>query len=99
MLLDKQRIKRTKEDLGLTAAEKFCGFVIHVPKNDEFIGKIEETSFGKVIGYSPIPDYAIKYKRYDKAIKAAKKCDKYKTVIGFLFDLGSKHFVGFEHSI
>lgn len=96
MLLDKQRVKKVKEELGLTDAAKFCGFVIHIPENDEFIGKIEETSFGKVIGYATIPDYAIKFRRYDKAVKAAKKCDKYKTVIGFLFDLGEQHIVGFE---
>lgn len=96
MLLDKQRVKKIKENLGLTDAAKFFGFVIHIPENDEFIGNIEETSFSKVIGYSPIPDYAIKYRRYDKAVKASKKCDKYKTMIGYLFDLGDHHFVGFE---
>ena len=96
MLIDKQRVKKIKENLGLTDAAKFCGFVIHIPVNDEFIVKIEETSFGKIIGYAPIPDYAIKYKRYDKAVKIAMKCDKYKTVIGCLFDLGEHYLFGFE---
>lgn len=96
MLLDIQRVKKVKEELGLPDAAKFCGFVIHIPENDEFIGKIKETPFGKIIGYAPTPDYAIKYRRYDKAIKAAMKCDKYRTLIGFLFDLGDRHYVGFE---
>jgi hypothetical protein len=92
MLLDKQRIK---EDLGLTDATKFCGFVIHIPKNDEFIGKIQEAPYSKVIGYVPIPDYALKFSSYEKAVKTSKKCDKYINIIGYLFDLGKQHFVGF----
>lgn len=96
MSSDKHRIKKVKEDLELNDSAKFCGFVIHIAENDEFIGKIHETSFGRVIGYVPIPDYAINYKRYDKAVKAAKKCDKYNTVIGYLFDLGDHHIIGFH---
>jgi hypothetical protein len=99
MSLDKQRIRNIKESLGLNDATKFCGFVIHIPEKDEFIAKIEDNGFVKVIGYSPIPDYAIKYKRFDKAIKASTKCDKYKTVIGYLFDCGELHYVGFEGGI
>jgi hypothetical protein len=96
MLLDKQRIKRMKHTLGLSTCSQFCGFVIHVPRRDEFIASINESGFRKLIGYTSIPDYAIKYKRYDKALKASKKCDKYKTVIGYLFDLGEHHYVGLE---
>jgi len=96
MILDKQRVKNVKEYLGLTDAAKFCGFVIHIPENDEFIAKIEDNDFVKIIGYSVIPDFAIKYKLYDKALKASTKCVKYKTVIGYLFDLGEQHFVGFD---
>jgi hypothetical protein len=96
MKLDKQRVKNLKEYLGLTDAAKFCGFVIHIPENDEFIAKIVDNGFVKLIGYSCIPDYAIKYNRYDRAIKASIKCDKYKTVIGYLFDCGEQHFVGFD---
>jgi hypothetical protein len=70
--------------------------VIHIPENDEFIAKIEDNNFIKLIGYSATPDFAIKYKRYDKAINASNKCDKYKTVIGYLFDLGEQHIVGFS---
>jgi hypothetical protein len=97
MLLDKQRVKKVREELGLTDDTKFCGFVIHIPENDEFIGKIQETPLTKIIGYVPIPDDAIKYRRYDKAVKAAKKCNKYRTVIGYLFDFGNQHFVGFDN--
>jgi len=94
MLLDRQRVKKVKTELGLTDAAKFCGFVIHIPGNDEFIARIEETPFSIVIGYTPVPYYAIKYSRYDKAVKAAKKCDKYTTVIGYLFDLADHYYVG-----
>jgi len=96
MILDKQRVKNVKEYLGLTDAAKFCGFVIHIPENDEFIAKIEDNDFVKIIGYSAIPDFAIKYKRYDKALKAATNCVKYKPIIGYLFDCGDQHFVGFD---
>jgi len=96
MILDKERVKNVKEYLGLTDAAKFCGFVIHIPENDEFIAKIEDNGFVKIIGYSPIPDFAIKYKRYDKALKASTKCVKYKTIIGYLFDIGEQHCVGFD---
>jgi len=96
MILDKQRVKNVKKHLGLTDVAKFCGFVIHIPENDEFIAKIEESDFVKIIGYSAIPDFAIKYKRYDKALKASTKCVKYKTIIGYLFDCGEQHFVGFD---
>jgi len=96
MILDKERVKNVKEYLGLTDAAKFCGFVIHIPENDEFIAKIEDNGFVKIIGYSPIPDFAIKYKRYDKALKASTKCDKYTTIIGYVFDIGDQHLVGFE---
>jgi len=99
MKLDKQRVRNVKKHLGLTDAAKFCGFVIHISENDEFIAKIEDVGFVKIIGYSPTPEYAIKYNRYDKAIKASTKCDKYKTIIGYLFDLGEKHFVGFDIKI
>jgi hypothetical protein len=96
MILDKQRVRNVKEYLGLTDAAKFCGFVIHIPENDEFIARIEDNGFVKFIGYSPIPDFALKYKHYDKAVKSSKKCDKYKTIIGYLFDCGEQHFVGFN---
>jgi hypothetical protein len=96
MILDKQRVKNVKEHLGLTFAAKFCGFIIHIPENDEFIAKIEDNDFVKIIGYSPIPDFSIKYKYYNKALSASKKCDKYKTVVGFLFDCGEQYCVGFE---
>jgi len=96
MSLDKQRVKNVKKYLGLTDAAKFCGFVIHIPENDEFIAKIEDNGFVNIIGYSPIPDFAIKYKRYKKALKTSTKCVKYKTIIGYLFDCGDLHFVGFD---
>ena len=96
MSLDQQRIKNIKNDLGLNDTAKFCGFVIHIPENDEFIAEIEERGFVKIIGYSASPDYAIQYRRYDKAIKAANKCDKYVTIIGYLFDLGEQYFVVFD---
>jgi hypothetical protein len=96
MTLDKQRIKNIRIAFNIPLAAKFCGFVIHIPENDEFLAKVEDNNFVKLIGYSAIPDYAIKYKRYNKAIKVSKKCDKYKTVIGYLFDLGKQHIVGFE---
>jgi hypothetical protein len=99
MLLDKQRVNRMKNTLGLPICTQFCGFVIHIPENDEFIASIDENNFRKLIGYTPIPDYAIQYKRYDKAIKASSKCDKYRTVIGYLFDLGELHCVGFEEDV
>lgn len=95
-MLDKQRVKNVKEYLGLTAAAKFCAFVIHIPDNGEFIAKIYETPYCNVISYAPIPDYTLKYRHYEKAVKLSKKCDKYKTAIGFLFDLGTQYFVGFE---
>ncbi|MGL1958685.1 MAG: hypothetical protein OCD00_15365 [Colwellia sp.] len=95
MSLDKQRIKRVRENLELPSTANFCGFVIHIPENDEFIARIENNGIVKLIGYSPIPDYAMKFRRYDKAIKTAQKCDKYKTIIGYLFDLGKQHCVGF----
>ncbi len=96
MSLDKQRVKKVKNKLGLTDAAKFCGFVIHIPENDEFIARMKDEGFIKIIGYSPTPDFAIKYKRYDKALKASTKCVKYKTIIGYLFDCGEQHFVGFN---
>jgi len=96
---DIQRVENLKEYLGLINEAKFCGFVIHIPENDEFIAKIEDNNFIKIIGYSAIPDFAIKYKRYDKALKASTKCVKYKSVIGYLFDLGVHHYVGFESVI
>ena len=52
MSLDKQKIK--KKNSGLLILKIFCGFVIHITENDEFIGEIEETPFGKIIGYTPI---------------------------------------------
>lgn len=42
MSLDKQKIKKISEDLELPSTAKFCGFVIHIPENDEFIAKIHE---------------------------------------------------------
>lgn len=96
MLLDKQRVKNMKNSLGLPKKTKFCGFVIHVPICDEFIANIQENKYSKVIGYSAIPDYALKFSSYEKAVKTSKKCDKYETVIGYLFDLGKQHFVGFH---
>jgi hypothetical protein len=72
MLLDKQRVKNVRDLLGLTDEAKFCGFVIHIPEKDEFIAKIQEYKFGKIIGYAPLPDYAIKYRRMTKQLKQQK---------------------------
>ena len=98
MLLDKQRVKNVKNSLGLPNKTKFCGFVIHIPLCDEFIAEINENEFSKLIGYSSTPEYALKFSSYDKAVKTSKKCDKYKTVIGYLFDVGKQHFVGFVNN-
>ena len=49
MSLDKQRVKKVREELGLTDDAKFCGFVIHTPENDEFISKIQETHLLKLL--------------------------------------------------
>ena len=84
--------------LGLTNKAKFCGFFIHIPICDEFIAEINENEFSKVIGYSSIPDYALKFSSYENAVKTSNKCDKYKTVIGYLFDLGIQNFVGFVNN-
>ena len=64
-------------------------------KNNEFIAKIQENGFVTLTEYAPIPDNAIKYRPYDKAIKASKKCHRYETVIGYLFDLEEQHILGF----
>ena len=64
-------------------------------KNNEFIAKIQENGFVTLTEYTPIPDNAIKYKQYNRAIKASKKCHRYETVICYLFDLGEQRIVGF----
>jgi hypothetical protein len=56
MSLNKQRVKKVKSELGLTNAAKFCGFVIHIPENDEFIAQIEDKGFMTIIGYVLTPD-------------------------------------------
>jgi len=96
MSLDTQRIKKMKTILGFPDAVKFCGFVIHIPINGEFISKINSNKFFNIIRFAQTPDYAIKYMRYNKAIKASKKYDRYMTVIGYLFDLVERHIVVFE---
>jgi hypothetical protein len=96
MSLNKEKIKNIREMFNIPNSAKFCGFVIHIPENDEFIATIEDNNFVKIIGYSATPDFAIKYRRYDKAITASKRCDKYKTIIGYLFDLGERYFVALE---
>lgn len=72
---------------------KFIGFVIYIPESDEFVRSINEDKYLKLFEFVQTPYLEKIFKRYDKAIRMAKK---YNTLIGYLFETYENFTVGYE---
>ncbi len=60
--------------------------------------KIQEHGFSKLIGYPPIPDYAIKFRRNDRALETAKNVISMKQLLVIYLMLKTV-FVGFDNEV
>lgn len=73
-------------ELDLPDSTKFCGYVIHLPDNEEFLHSISETKIKTVRKFCDTPEHAKRYKTKFSAAQDAKKC-KQKTDICYLLEL------------
>jgi len=86
-------LKKAIKIWGFPSNTKFEGYVVHLPETDEFLAKHNSDSDGDLWGWTPIPDYAIKYKKLKDAQSVIDAYDKTKAVIGRLLDVGPQHIV------
>lgn len=92
MKIQDDKISAVIKEIGLPDTAKFCGYVIHLPNEDEFVADIIETQASVVRKFCNLPELAKRYQDTKKALKDAKHC-KQETMICFLFDSGAQYFV------
>jgi hypothetical protein len=90
-------IKKTKitdvlQELGLPESSVFCGYVVHLPEEDEFLAVVRESAAMIHRGFSKTPETAKIYQDYKKALKEAKHC-KQETIVCLLFDVENQFII------
>lgn len=88
--------KTTAEDIikehGLPEDAKCLGYVVHLPVEDEFLGKVINTPEMTQRFFTKTPDMAKVYSNHKKAIRDAKKC-KQDAIVCLLFDVDDQYAV------
>lgn len=92
MALKKTKITDVIQELGLPESSVFCGYVVHLPVEDEFLAVVRESAAMIQRGFSKTPETAKLYQNYKKALKDAKHC-KQETMVCLLFDVENQFIV------
>lgn len=92
MAINEVNIEVAIQELGLPAGSKFCGYIVHLPNEDEFIAEIKDSAAVTKRIFCKIPDIAKRYQDHKKAIKDAEGC-KQQTEICLLFDVKNQYAV------
>ena len=84
---NKEKIKIIIEEADLPKNTKFLGYVIHLPKNDEYLFKTDNKA---LLIWSKTPQNAIKFKIYEKACDIVKKFSRGDLIICIVLDIGKQ---------
>jgi len=68
--------------------------VAHVPEPEEFLAVEEHKGEMTKWGWTPVPDFAKPFRRYDKASRSARRYGKGAVVV-YMFDVGDQYVVSF----
>lgn len=93
--LDGERItiEEAKRRLELPDSAEFLGYVIHLYDQDEFVGKIIDTTIATTRSYVKIPDLAHVFETVEEAVNEALKIDKYRLLVCLLFEFNDQHMI------
>lgn len=89
MAIEETKIKDVLQELGLPESSEFCGYVVHLPKEDEFLAIVRESAAMIQRGFSKSPETAKIYQNHKKAMSDAKHC-KQEAIVCLLFDTGNQ---------
>ena len=71
--LVKRQISDVLEELGLPAETTFCGYVVHIPKSDEFLGSFRSDAVMSTRAWARKPEHAHVFQSYGDAQKWVEK--------------------------
>ena len=89
MAIERISITEVMEKLGIPSGSKYLGYVVHLPMEDEFLAFYASKNNTIQKGFSKSPESALKYKKYKKALRHAKSCNK-KAEVWLSFDTGGQ---------
>jgi hypothetical protein len=89
MSVHERPVDEVIKELGLPAETKYLGYVVYLPKENDFLGFIKETSSAIKRGFVKTPSGAKVYQSYKKALRDAGRC-KQKAEPNLLFDIGDQ---------
>lgn len=90
-------IDELKAAAEVPAHAEFLGYVVHLPKSDEFMALQVDQDGVEVTGWTPLPGAAARFgfKEGVAAVRSVARDDR-DTVLAHLWDLGDQYYVTFE---
>lgn len=86
--------EQIKLEAGLPQAANFHGWLIHNPECDDFLLKYKENAHVISKKWCKLPDTAMRFNRYSRAIKTLKNLElDNRAIIVIAFDFGSQIIV------
>ncbi len=84
-----------RKEMGLSSDCSCLGYVIHLPKTDEFLSKFEDNEDSTLKGWAPIPDLAICYDDFHEAVKVLKAVSRpdRETLLALLWEDETQYFI------
>lgn len=84
-----------KRQMGLSEDCSFLGYVIHLPKTDEFLAKFEDDEYSTSKIWAAIPDLAIQYQDFHEAVKVLKAVSQpgRQTLLALLWEDNDRYFI------
>ena len=85
-------IEQVKEEAGLPEDASFLGYVVHLPRENEFLAYSENSAGIVRRAFGKTPDQSKIFSKYKAAKREAAKC-KQKAETWQLFDIGEQYVV------
>lgn len=84
-----------KRQMGLSEDCSFLGYVIHLPKTDEFLAEFEDNEFSTSKIWAAIPHLAIRYEDFHEAVEVLKAVSQpgRQTLLALLWEDNDRYFI------
>ena len=88
-------IVEIKRQMGLSEDCSFLGYVIHLPKTDEFLAKFEDDEYSTSKIWAAIPHLAIRYHDFHEAVEVLKAVSQpgRQTLLALLWEDHERYFI------
>lgn len=88
-------IDEIKRQMGLSEDCSFLGYVIHLPKTDEFLAKFEDDGYSTSKIWAAIPDLALRYEDFHEAVEVLKAVSQSgrQTLLALLWEDDDRYFI------